>query len=228
MSLLVNELTSGLQVHSDRSVGERDAGLFIVVSCNMWGIFWTVHWGKHLYTEKLPMIPNHHYIFPSFPSFLPCVSLHLSCSSRWTYGHDFWYVDVSPCFPNSILTTERAWYYQCPNPTIIVRQHDQGASIIYISVSKSTHWQWPAPMGSWRVYYCFAKAVHSLAKLRTANSLFVRLFILSSVSCPTWVHPYISVWHVRTQWEMYTVQVKRYSCAFPLRNKLFAEDRSFS
>ncbi len=41
---------------------------------------------------------GHLYIFPSFPSFrafLPSVSLRLSCSSRWTYGHDFWCVGVS-------------------------------------------------------------------------------------------------------------------------------------
>ncbi len=34
---------------------------------------------------------NNPYIFPSFPS----VCGHLSCSSRWAYGHDFWYVGVS-------------------------------------------------------------------------------------------------------------------------------------
>ncbi len=36
---------------------------------------------------------THLYIFPSFPSILPSVCLHLSCQSRWTYGPEFWYGD---------------------------------------------------------------------------------------------------------------------------------------
>ena len=59
-----------------------------------------------------------------FLAFLPYVSLHPSCSSRWTYGHDFWYVDArctSPCILHAFQSV-------CP-----------------------PHGQWPAPMGSWRV-----------------------------------------------------------------------------
>ncbi len=88
--------------------------------------------------------------------------------------------------------------------------------------------------------YCFAKAVHSQTKLRTDNSLFVCPSIGSFVSdsvrevgshlVTTSISQVlgvsiISVWLVRTQCVLF--KVKRYSCAFPLRNKLSAEDRSF-
>ena len=61
---------------------------------------------------------HHNYIFPSFPS----VSLHLSCHSRLTYGHDFWYVKV--------LEPEHRTIARCEVCACIY--------MTYISVSKST------------------------------------------------------------------------------------------
>ncbi len=70
------------------------------------------------------------------------------------------------------------------------------------------------------LFYCFTKAVHILAKLRIGHSLSVFLFIRPSVcwsACPP-IHLCLPL----------NEKVKRYSCAFPLRNKLSAEDCSFS
>ncbi len=76
---------------------------------------------------------------------------------------------------------------------------------------------------------CFAKADHSLAKLRTANSLPVRLFIHQCLVRHLTFH----LSNHRSVSGMYELnekcvlfKVKRYSCAFPLRNKLSAEDLS--
>ena len=50
----------------------------------------------------------------------------LSCLNRLTFKLHASLMDI------------HAVYYQCAHPSIIVRLHDQGASITYISVSKST------------------------------------------------------------------------------------------
>ncbi len=65
------------------------------------------------------------YIFPSFPSFLPSVSLHLSCSNQWAYGPEFW-------LPRSTSLPE-------PKHCAIARcKVCASMYITYISVSKST------------------------------------------------------------------------------------------
>ena len=75
---------------------------------------------------------------------------------------------------------------------------------------------------AFRGHHCFAKAVHSRAKLRTANSLLlIRPFIQCLIR-----HPMsIALEHNK---KCVLSQVKRYSYVLPLRNKLSTEDRSFS
>ncbi len=90
--------------------------------------------GPHCQNLVPSCAPYHHhpYIFPSFPSFLPSVSLHFSCSSRWAYGHDFWYVDVSwwPSLGPQPLDL-RTWFSVSKSiPLALTGPHGQHASSI--------------------------------------------------------------------------------------------------